>query len=333
MPERESRTGGQHGCCAEIEKRQESEERSESRIQEGGKEEPQIRSQAQGREGTAAGQEGRPQGQARGAQEGGQEARQGRGSGEVSDIAAAASASGRAAATGPAASGAAARGRHSARSATGSEPGNFSRVAGFIPDAGGLPSLLLATEAARRRRSWLGLGRQELVRPGRPGRPPPRRGLPGRVAAEPRSRRARESRSARAFRPLLRPSNSAGRLRASPSRATPGPRYGEVLTPAALAFLAGLHRAFDATRKRLLAARTARQQRFDAGDRAVPPALAVARVRSVPDDSRLQADRLIPVARMERGGIREHQSGIALRSMRATSTSSDGDHCCAEPPS
>ncbi len=165
----------------------------------------------------------------------------------------------------------------------------------------------------------------------------------GKAAAKARPSRARRGRAAEpagarkpvgARVPAAAPSVKFGRQ--APGVAVtgaPGPRYGEILTPAALAFLAGLHRAFDATRKRLLAARTARQQRFDAGDRAVPPALAVARVRSVPDDSRLQADRLIPVARMERGGIREHQSGIALRSMRATSTSSDGDHCCAEPPS
>src|SRR2546426_369410 len=45
-----------------------------------------------------------------------------------------------------------------------------------------------------------------------------------------------------------------------------GPRYQETLPPAALAFLVELHRRFDATRKRLLAARAARQGRFDAGE-------------------------------------------------------------------
>ena len=43
------------------------------------------------------------------------------------------------------------------------------------------------------------------------------------------------------------------------------PRYDEVLTDEALAFLAGLHRAFDGTRKELLAARVARQKEIDAG--------------------------------------------------------------------
>ena len=45
-----------------------------------------------------------------------------------------------------------------------------------------------------------------------------------------------------------------------------GPRYAEVLTPAALRFLAELHRAFEAARERLLAARAEQQQRYDAGE-------------------------------------------------------------------
>ena len=45
-----------------------------------------------------------------------------------------------------------------------------------------------------------------------------------------------------------------------------GPRYDEILTPEAVAFLADLHRRFDATRKALLGARAERQARFDAGD-------------------------------------------------------------------
>lgn len=40
----------------------------------------------------------------------------------------------------------------------------------------------------------------------------------------------------------------------------------EILTPEALAFVADLHRRFDARRRTLLAARTARQVRFDAGE-------------------------------------------------------------------
>ncbi|MDE2355825.1 MAG: malate synthase A [Alphaproteobacteria bacterium] len=44
-------------------------------------------------------------------------------------------------------------------------------------------------------------------------------------------------------------------------------RAGEILTPEALAFLAELHRRFDPRRRELLAARVARQARFDAGER------------------------------------------------------------------
>ncbi|HUO12639.1 MAG TPA: malate synthase A, partial [Caulobacteraceae bacterium] len=43
-------------------------------------------------------------------------------------------------------------------------------------------------------------------------------------------------------------------------------RAAEVLTPDALAFLAELHRGFDKRRRELLAARQARQARFDAGE-------------------------------------------------------------------
>jgi malate synthase len=44
-----------------------------------------------------------------------------------------------------------------------------------------------------------------------------------------------------------------------------GPRYRDVLSPPALRFLADLHRAFEAPRERLLAARAEQQERYDAG--------------------------------------------------------------------
>lgn len=44
------------------------------------------------------------------------------------------------------------------------------------------------------------------------------------------------------------------------------PVYERILTPDALGFVAGLHRAFNAERERLLAARAARQHRIDAGE-------------------------------------------------------------------
>jgi malate synthase len=49
-------------------------------------------------------------------------------------------------------------------------------------------------------------------------------------------------------------------------RAAVGARADEILSPPALAFLADLHRRFDARRRELLARRTERQKRFDAGE-------------------------------------------------------------------
>ncbi len=49
-------------------------------------------------------------------------------------------------------------------------------------------------------------------------------------------------------------------------RAAAGPRFEEILSPPALAFLADLHRRFDARRKELLGLRAERQKRFDAGE-------------------------------------------------------------------
>lgn len=49
-------------------------------------------------------------------------------------------------------------------------------------------------------------------------------------------------------------------------RGAMGPRYDEILTPEAMAFIVGLQRSFNATRKRLLALRAERQKRFDAGE-------------------------------------------------------------------
>ncbi|SEG54824.1 malate synthase A [Bosea lathyri] len=45
-----------------------------------------------------------------------------------------------------------------------------------------------------------------------------------------------------------------------------GPRFDEILTTEALSFVADLHRRFNETRKRLLALRSERQKRFDAGE-------------------------------------------------------------------
>jgi len=69
-----------------------------------------------------------------------------------------------------------------------------------------------------------------------------------------------------------------------------GPRYNEILSPGALAFLADLHRVFDKRRRELLARRGERQKLFDAGE--TPDFLAETkairesdwRVAPIPDD-------------------------------------------------
>lgn len=45
------------------------------------------------------------------------------------------------------------------------------------------------------------------------------------------------------------------------------PAFAEILTPEALALVAKLHRTFESRRRELLAARVARTQRLDAGER------------------------------------------------------------------
>ena len=72
-----------------------------------------------------------------------------------------------------------------------------------------------------------------------------------------------------AVRPDPRPTTPPTGIAVEAPRSSPGatPAYADVLTPAALAFVADLHRRFDADRRALLAARRERQARFDAGAR------------------------------------------------------------------
>ena len=61
--------------------------------------------------------------------------------------------------------------------------------------------------------------------------------------------------------------NASSKLDGVELRAASGPRFDEILTPDALAFLAQLHRRFDARRREALERRVARQKEFDAGVR------------------------------------------------------------------
>jgi hypothetical protein len=75
-----------------------------------------------------------------------------------------------------------------------------------------------------------------------------------------------------ARRRSAKPSAVVPRVPGVAIKAPLGPRYAEILTPAALRFLADLHREFEAARERILAAR-AEQQRDDAeASPALPPA-------------------------------------------------------------
>ena len=74
-----------------------------------------------------------------------------------------------------------------------------------------------------------------------------------------------------ARRRIAKPPAVAPRVPGVVIKAPLGPRHAEVLTPAALRFLADLHREFEAARERLLAAR-AEQQNDDAEPSALPTA-------------------------------------------------------------
>lgn len=63
-----------------------------------------------------------------------------------------------------------------------------------------------------------------------------------------------------------RPKKTAPKVRGVAVTGAMRARFGEVITPAALEFLAVLHRKFDGARKKLLSRRMDRQRRFDAGE-------------------------------------------------------------------
>lgn len=69
-----------------------------------------------------------------------------------------------------------------------------------------------------------------------------------------------------ARRRIVKAAAVAPRVAGVAIKAPLGPRYGEVLTPAALRFLAELHREFEAGRERILAARAEQQERYDTGE-------------------------------------------------------------------
>ena len=94
-----------------------------------------------------------------------------------------------------------------------------------------------------------------------------------------KARRAKPARKKKAMKKARKPAKKPAKKRAAPRAGAAtgavagvavlgrmGPRYSEILSRDALAFLAELHRRFDAKRRELLAARAERQTRFDAGE-------------------------------------------------------------------
>jgi malate synthase len=96
-------------------------------------------------------------------------------------------------------------------------------------------------------------------RPTASARPGPGAALAGRASASP------PVRTSTATRQRTRAPRAAGVAGVS-VKGKMGPRYSEILSPGALAFVAALHRRFDGRRRELLAARADRQRQFDAGE-------------------------------------------------------------------
>jgi malate synthase len=119
-----------------------------------------------------------------------------------------------------------------------------SKARGTKPARRRKAALKAPKRSARRRLSLLGASGRRAKSAGQRG---PAR---GRVSAR---------------RRIVKSATNAPRVPGVEIKAPLGARYTEVLTPAALRFLAELHREFEAGRERLLAARAEQQERYDAG--------------------------------------------------------------------
>ena len=129
-------------------------------------------------------------------------------------------------------------------------------------------------KGARRKKSWAAAARQAAARKTKrkiskarqPSRKAARRAVP---KARRGAARKRKRATPRKAAPKAKPKAKAAALVAVAGvvvRGRMGPRYADILTRDALAFLAELHRRFDGERRALLAARAERQKRFDAGE-------------------------------------------------------------------
>jgi len=136
-----------------------------------------------------------------------------------------------------------------------------------------------AKKAAGKTRGKKAAARRKKAPPARAAKSRVKRKAPTRAMRRPLASVGRRLKSAarRSAARGVRPRNAARRRVAKPHAAGPavpgvaitgklGPRYREVLSPPALRFLADLHRAFEAARERVLAARAEQQERYDAGE-------------------------------------------------------------------
>jgi malate synthase len=125
-------------------------------------------------------------------------------------------------------------------------------------------------KVARRKKSWAAAARQAAARKTKrkisKARQASRNAVP---KARRGAARKRKRATPRKAAPKAKPKTKAAVLAAVAGvvvRGRMGPRYADILTRDALAFLAELHRRFDGERRALLAARAERQKRFDAGE-------------------------------------------------------------------
>ena len=127
-------------------------------------------------------------------------------------------------------------------------------------------------KGARRKKSWAAAARQAAARKTKrkiskarqPSRKAARRAVPkARRGAARKRKRATPRKAAPKAKPKTK---AAAAVAGVVVRGRMGPRYADILTRDALAFLAELHRRFDGERRALLAARAERQKRFDAGE-------------------------------------------------------------------
>jgi len=148
-------------------------------------------------------------------------------------------------------------------------------------------------------------------------RAPAKRAVPKKAAARKAARKSAPKAARKSAAKTAR--KSAARIAVHGAM---GPRYDEVLTPQALGFLAELHRRFDGTRRDLLAARAARQRRFDAGE--LPDFLA--ETRAIRDD---RSWRVAPIPR-DLQNRRVEITGPVDRKMIVNALNSGATHFMAD---